>query len=214
KKVTTYGNKLFETIPHEEWGLKSVPPLSQRRKSEELQGRQDVEVNFPAALIDEEGVKEALKAFAGRERQRFHTKWMWWSIGGIPATARAGSQHLDFLLGRRLFKFRSSSELDIGYGLSELYREVDASIKKNEQQLAGVKESDETTISTKDPRAERLLLTRSSGKVIADLVGVPELEEQVHRAVKQVERALRTNKPKDIKNQDLHKPKEEDKTTR
>ena len=86
KKVTTYGNKLFERIPHEEWGLKSVPPLSQRRKDEELQGRHDVEVSFPAAFINEEEVKDALKAFAGQERQRFHSKWMWWSIVGIPAT--------------------------------------------------------------------------------------------------------------------------------
>lgn len=87
KKVTAYGNKLFERIPHEEWGLKSVPPLSRRREDEELKGGKEVQVQFPGSFISEEGVMEALKTFAGTERQGFHTKWMWGSIIGMPISA-------------------------------------------------------------------------------------------------------------------------------
>lgn len=87
KKVTAYGNKLFETIPHEEWGLKSIPPLSRRRKEEELTGKNHVNVVFPESIICEEGVEKALQKFAGDERQDFHTKWMWGSIIGMPLTA-------------------------------------------------------------------------------------------------------------------------------
>lgn len=87
KKVTAYGNKLFERIPHEEWGLKSIPPLKRRREDEELKGGKEVQVQYPGSLINEEGVKEALKTFAGTERQSFHTKWMWGSIIGMPISA-------------------------------------------------------------------------------------------------------------------------------
>ena len=126
---------------------------------------------------------------------------------------------MDFLLGRRLFKFRSSPELDLGYAFGELDGALDASIKKSKQQLAKVqrnliKKSDETISCTEDSRAERLLLTRSSGKIIANLVGVPELEEQVQRAVKQVEKALRTKRSQDKEKQEHHRTQEEDKTKR
>lgn len=87
KKITLYGNKLFERIPHEEWGLKSIPPLSSRRKDEELKGKKQVEVVFPGSLIGEEKVKTALQAFAGEKRQGFHTKWMWASIIAMPFSA-------------------------------------------------------------------------------------------------------------------------------
>lgn len=87
KKVTTYGNKLFETIPHEEWGLKSVPPLSRRRAEGELTEKKEVSLVFPGSVISEEGVKEALKKYAGDERQGYHTKWMWGSILGMPISA-------------------------------------------------------------------------------------------------------------------------------
>lgn len=87
KKVTSYGNRLFQTIPHEEWGLKSIPPLSRRQKEEEFTGKKVVDVVFPGSVIGEEKVKEALKKYAGDERQGFHTKWMWGSIIGMPISA-------------------------------------------------------------------------------------------------------------------------------
>ncbi|KAL8669669.1 MAG: hypothetical protein Q9168_005753 [Polycauliona sp. 1 TL-2023] len=89
KKVTQYGNKLFETIPHEEWGLKAIPPLSKRRKDEELVGKKQVEVVYPSSVITEDRVKQALQDFAGEQRQGVHTKWMWGSIIGMPFTIPA-----------------------------------------------------------------------------------------------------------------------------
>src|ERR1039457_4841023 len=48
KKVVDYGNQALKRIPYEEWGLKSIPPLSSRRKAEELSGKEKVEVLFPS----------------------------------------------------------------------------------------------------------------------------------------------------------------------
>lgn len=87
KKVTSYGNKILQTIPHEEWGLKSIPPLSKRRKEDEFTGRNNVDVVFPGSIIEERGVEEALRRYAGDERQDFHKKRMWGSIIGMPVAA-------------------------------------------------------------------------------------------------------------------------------
>ena len=89
KKVTAYGNKLFERIPHEEWGLKSVPPLSRRREDQELIGKKEVSVIFPGSVVSQDEVQAALKEYAGDNRQGFHTKWMWGSILGMPISAPA-----------------------------------------------------------------------------------------------------------------------------
>ncbi|KAL8777942.1 MAG: hypothetical protein Q9194_002273 [Teloschistes cf. exilis] len=229
KKVTAYGNKLFERIPHEEWGLKSIPPLSRRREDEELKGGKEVQVQYPGSLIDEEGVKEALKTFAGTERQSFHTKWMWGSIIGMPISApvallpvipnlpffyllfrawshwkaRSGSQHIDFLLGRQLVHLTRSSSLDLAYALGRM----DASMKTLDLEVKDAVEGDPNSKPGVEPamEAERMLLTQSSGRVIADVVEVPELVEHIQRAVKQVEKALRGEKGLQEEKQELDK---------
>ncbi|KAL9597199.1 MAG: hypothetical protein Q9179_004351 [Wetmoreana sp. 5 TL-2023] len=214
KKVTAYGNKLFERIPHEEWGLKSVPPLSKRREDEELKGQKEVKVVFPGSVISEKGVKEALKAFSGQERQGFHTKWI---IPNLPFfylvfrawshwKARSGSRHLDFLLDRRFFQFATSPALELAYRVGRL----DTSMKEID--------SDAESILYKSPRSpgpkadasgERMLLTQSNGKTIADLMGVPELEEQIQRAVKQVGRALSAKNELQEEKEEIYKVNKE-----
>lgn len=87
KKVTTYGNKLFQRLPHEEWGLKSIPPLSARRKAEELEGKEKVQVEYPKSSIEPDAVERALKTFGAKERQAFHLKWLYGSIIGMPISA-------------------------------------------------------------------------------------------------------------------------------
>lgn len=87
--VTRYGNKAFQKIPYEEWGLKSIPPLSARRKSEEMQGNQKVDIVYPGQFIQEHKLGDILRRI-GTERQGLHTKWMWWSIAGMPVTAPVG----------------------------------------------------------------------------------------------------------------------------
>ncbi len=87
KKVTTYGNTLFQRLPYQEWGLKSIPPLSARRKSEEIEGKEMVRVDYPEGVLEPEAVQDALKTYGSDEKQGFHTKWMWGSIIGMPISA-------------------------------------------------------------------------------------------------------------------------------
>lgn len=89
KSVTGYGNKLFERIPYEEWGLKSIPPLSARRKDVDLQGKEMVEATYPPSLIKPESVLDTLHTLS-TERQALHRKWMWGSILGMPFTIPFG----------------------------------------------------------------------------------------------------------------------------
>lgn len=81
-----YGNKALKRIPYEEWGLKSIPPLSARRKEDELSGKEKVEVAFPKLLIPEGKVTEVLKTLA-TERQSLHKTRMIWSFVGMPISA-------------------------------------------------------------------------------------------------------------------------------
>ncbi|KAI9865757.1 MAG: hypothetical protein M1824_000017 [Vezdaea acicularis] len=50
KKVTNYGNKALQRIAFEEWGLKSIPPLTAKRKEEYSTGKR-TEVLFPTSRI-------------------------------------------------------------------------------------------------------------------------------------------------------------------
>jgi len=86
KKVVEYGNQALRRIPYEEWGLKSIPPLSARRKEDELSGKEKVEVSFPSALIPEAEVSNVLTTLA-TERQGLHKRKMIYSFIGMPITA-------------------------------------------------------------------------------------------------------------------------------
>lgn len=90
KRVTTYGNTLFQRLPYQEWGLKSIPPLSARRKAEEIEGEETVRVEFPEALLEPQKVEYELGEYGSKERQRFHSKWLWGSIVGMPLTIPFG----------------------------------------------------------------------------------------------------------------------------
>jgi hypothetical protein len=86
KKLVDYGNQALKRIPYEEWGLKSIPPLSARRKADELAGKETVEVNFPPTLMPEGTVTEVLRKL-GTERQSLHKQRMIWSFVGMPLVA-------------------------------------------------------------------------------------------------------------------------------
>ena len=88
QKITTWGNKAFARIPYQEWGLKSIPPLSARRKKEELRGKEEVDAIYPSSIIKPANVHGLLRKIA-TERQALHKKWMWWSIIGLPFTIPA-----------------------------------------------------------------------------------------------------------------------------
>lgn len=86
KKVVDYGNQALKRIPFEEWGLKSIPPLSARKKDDELSGKEKIEVFFPSTILPEESILEVLRKL-GTERQSLHKKRMIWSFIGMPISA-------------------------------------------------------------------------------------------------------------------------------
>jgi hypothetical protein len=95
KQLTIQGNRLFKRIPYEEWGLKSIPPMTQKRQKEVDEGKVGFELLYPGRFLrgrDEvrqgkgEGlVKSVLQALA-TERQALHRKRMWTCIFWLPAT--------------------------------------------------------------------------------------------------------------------------------
>lgn len=87
KRVTRLGNKLFQRLPYEEWGLKSIPPLSARRRKEEIEGKEEVSVEYPDAFIEPAQIRKTLEHLGSNEKQAFHTKWLWASVIGMPLSA-------------------------------------------------------------------------------------------------------------------------------
>jgi hypothetical protein len=86
KKLTTYGNALMRRIPFEEWGLKSIPPLSRRWKESGLAaGGPVAEVVFPPGFLAPQRVREVLERIA-TERQDLHRRRMIWSGLCAPLT--------------------------------------------------------------------------------------------------------------------------------
>lgn len=89
KKVVDWGNTALKKIPYEEWGLKSIPPLSTRRGAEELEaGQATVEVSFPSGLIPMNEVSEVLRRL-GTERESLHKSRLIYCFVGMPITAPA-----------------------------------------------------------------------------------------------------------------------------
>jgi len=86
KKVVEYGNYAFRRIPYEEWGLKSVPPLSARRQKYEMKGANKVELVYPKSLISMEQAPQILQRL-GTERAALHRQKLIYSFIGMPLTA-------------------------------------------------------------------------------------------------------------------------------
>ena len=85
KTVTRYGNAAFKRIPYEEWGLKSVPPLSKKRQALIEKAQSKTEVLFPGSFLKEQKVADVMKKLA-LERQPLHRQRMIWSAIGAPLT--------------------------------------------------------------------------------------------------------------------------------
>ena len=85
KAVVNYGNYLLRRIPYEEWGLKSVPPLSQRRREVELDGSEKVEVIYPQSLLSKERIPKIIGQLA-TEREALHKARLIWCFVGMPIT--------------------------------------------------------------------------------------------------------------------------------
>lgn len=85
KKVTVWGNQALKRIPYEEWGLKTIPALTAKRKMDILEGRAKYQVLFPGRYLHEDRVPEILKNLA-LDRQAMHRSKLIWSVVAMPFT--------------------------------------------------------------------------------------------------------------------------------
>lgn len=187
------GSKALRRIPYEEWGLKSIPTLSSRKKQEELQEAK-IGVIYPPSVIHGGDVPSIIRQLAN-ERAALHRSRLWWSIIGMPIVApfalvplipnipffylafRAyshwkaleGGKHLEFLLMNNLLAPVPSTELDAIY--------------KNNIQCGG-----KTQIhgNTETPNSDPVLINDSDAQMIAKTLQVPELAGELERAHSQV----------------------------
>lgn len=86
RTIVNYGNHALRRIPYEEWGLKSVPPLSARRRDDELKGQDRVELVFPDTVIPADKAVGVLNTLA-TERESLHRRNLVWCLIGMPITA-------------------------------------------------------------------------------------------------------------------------------
>ncbi|KAF2472934.1 uncharacterized protein BDR25DRAFT_219477 [Lindgomyces ingoldianus] len=217
KKITIYGNHALKRIPYEEWGLKTIPALTARRKKAIVEGREKYHVVFPGLYLHRDKVPEILKKLA-LERQAMHRSKMIWSIVGMPLSApfmlipiipnlpffylvfRAyshwkaltGSKHLEFLLRHNLPTLNPSAELDEVYTAGLMYptRAISrAAPRPTRQQAQEVARVVEQ--QTNDGTEDVMVLQRWNGKLIAEQFKLPDMEVEIERAVEQVENAIK-----------------------
>ncbi|OAA81174.1 hypothetical protein LEL_00719 [Akanthomyces lecanii RCEF 1005] len=197
RKVVDYGNHAFRRIPFEEWGLKSVPPLSARRRAEELTGDGKVEVVFPESVIPGAQV-ESLAQKLATEREAIHRRQMMWCFVGMPITipfalvpvipnlpffylvyrafsnwrAIAGGKHIQWLISNKLLVPSPSKALDLVYAQPPAAKNKGATAK------------------------EEILLTHTQIRTCTDTLEIPELETELDRAVWQIEEELKKEEHK------------------
>ncbi|KAI9894116.1 MAG: hypothetical protein M1814_004887 [Vezdaea aestivalis] len=190
KTITVYGNKALQRIAYEEWGLKSIPPLSRAAREK---GGDVVSVVFPASMVRGDKVPKILRRLA-TERLELHRKKMWWSVVLMPFTAPfmvvpivpnlpffyvafrawshwraySGSKHLAFLLDNNLIKNAPTSQLDKIYPVDSLNPGFD----------------------NDNPASESVVLEYEEAKEVAEILEVPELAPELERAINQVTEAL------------------------
>ncbi|KAJ9154809.1 hypothetical protein NKR23_g2482 [Pleurostoma richardsiae] len=214
KMVVNYGNYALRRIPYEEWGLKSVPPLSKKRRGEEISRSNEVEVVFPGTLIPTDRVGGVLNALS-TERESLHKRKLVWCFVGMPLTipigilplipnlpffylvyrawshwrALAGGKHIQFLLQNNLLTLRPSPILD------EVYAKQKPPLPATDPTTTGPNEGDPRNVDPKSPpeaqpEGEVMLLSQDNAKRMTQLLDLPQLEVELERAIWQVETAI------------------------
>ncbi|KAJ3956110.1 hypothetical protein N0V92_007336 [Colletotrichum tropicale] len=232
KKVVNYGNYALRRIPYEEWGLKSVPPVSARRKDDELKGKEKVELVYPDAIIPTTKAEQVVRTLA-TERDALHRKKMLWCLIGMPISApfalvpvipnlpffylayrawshwRAleGGKHLRFLLDNKLLALNPSKLLnDIYHPLIPANTSPTPS-KPATGDVNPLKGKDE---AVKD---EDILLSQANGQRIAKALELPELGVEIERAIWQVNHAKKVKQEEAAKHDDADAPRDKEKST-
>jgi hypothetical protein len=84
--LVSWGNRVQQRIPYQEWGLKSIPSLNAQRRLDPSHGSKKIDVLFPGNAINPEKLQSLLARLA-TERQDLHRQRMWWSFIAAPFTA-------------------------------------------------------------------------------------------------------------------------------
>ncbi|KAL1871603.1 hypothetical protein VTK73DRAFT_1952 [Phialemonium thermophilum] len=215
KSVVNYGNYALRRIPYEEWGLKSVPPLSERQRMAELNGSERAEVVYPETLIRADRVPAVLEKLA-TEREGLHRRKLIWCFLGMPLTAPvaliplipnlpffylvyrawshwralSGGRHIQFLVRNNLLTLNPSRIMDEVYASQKhpLSSSPVPSANHEAAELNGPIPSVEP--DQENPEGETMLLTQSSGKRMTQALDIPQLEIELERAIWQVETAI------------------------
>lgn len=210
KKIVDYGNYALRRIPYEEWGLKSVPPLSTARKNDEIDGTSKVEVVYPKSLIQQDKIPGILQRL-GTERESLHKKRMIWCFVGMPISAPialipvipnlpffylvyrawshwralAGGKHLQFLLQNKLLTMTPSPILD------EVYSKVKQPLPSTPEPTTDADHFDGVDPEgLPHPNGEAMLLSQANGVKMTKALDLPSLEVELERAIWQVETAI------------------------
>ncbi|CAG8973360.1 hypothetical protein HYALB_00000123 [Hymenoscyphus albidus] len=203
RKVVDYGNYALKRIPYEEWGLKSIPPISARKK--EISAGEKVEVFFPSTVLPEQNILEVLKKL-GTERQSLHQKRLIWSCIGMPISAPfaivpvvpnlpffylvfrawshwralSGSKHIEFLLKKELVTPKPSKILDLIY--ADKNQPFNTALEK------------QTNTNPIPNSVERMIIHKGEAKQIAEALSMPELDIELDRAIWQVDKSIQAEK--------------------
>ncbi|EXJ95132.1 hypothetical protein A1O1_00251 [Capronia coronata CBS 617.96] len=200
KQIVKYGNQGLQRIPYQEWALKSFPPSNPKLQAEEMAAGKKYDVIYPGNVMRKDDVPKVMGRLA-RERKQLHWNRFVGSMIAMPFTipfalvpivpnipffyaayrcwshwrALKGSDHLDFILDHRLYRLLSPPEIE------ELYEQV-------------VPDAPDFTFVTRlqlldgSTPPEKILLPADSHTVVAKVTGVPELSNEVERALWQIHR--------------------------
>ncbi|KAI9923823.1 hypothetical protein ASPWEDRAFT_172021 [Aspergillus wentii DTO 134E9] len=224
KNLVSWGNRVQQRIPFEEWGLKSIPSLQAQQRLDESHGKTKIDVLFPANAIKSDKLRSILQVIA-TERQDLHRQRMLWSLIAAPVTApigliplvpnipffylayrgwshwRAlnGSRHLEFLVKKDLLNPVQFP------GLEQLYA-------KRLSQILDHPDPEKPTPKTADDvekSDERLLLRMSDAKKLASILDAPELALEAERAIVQIEESLKSKAQSAQENSDIKASKKD-----
>ncbi|KAL2158641.1 hypothetical protein VTH06DRAFT_4123 [Thermothelomyces fergusii] len=216
KSVVNYGNQVLRRIPYEEWGLKSVPPLSQRREQVEREGTEKVEVVYPKRLLAMDQVPVIVQRLA-TEREALHRRRLFWCFVGMPLTAPigilplipnlpffylayrawshwralSGGKHLQFLIKNNLLVLAPSPVVDEVYAQQKKPLLSTPEPTTSSDEKLAVNPDPGSSTGTQDRNGETMLLTQANGKKMTQALDLPQLEAELERAIWQVERAIK-----------------------
>ncbi|KAF6841959.1 hypothetical protein CPLU01_00052 [Colletotrichum plurivorum] len=229
KKVVSYGNYALRRIPYEEWGLKSVPPISARRKDEELKGKEKIELIYPDTIIPTTKAESVVRTLA-TERDALHKKKLIWCLIGMPISApfalvpvipnlpffylvyrawshwRAleGGKHLRFLLDNKLLALAPSKLLN------DIYTPL---IPDSMSPAPPRSPADPAASRNGSPDAvkdDEILLSQANGQRIAKALELPELGVEIERAIWQVNHAKKAKHDEVAKKTNADAPKDKE----